>query len=99
MSKFNILDNGLSIKKISKTYGNKQIVRDISISIKRNEIVGLLGPNGVGKSTIFKIIMNIEQQKSGKILLNGIDCSNLPIHERSNKFHRGTKYFNRRLQK
>ena len=31
--------------------------------------------------------MNIEQQKSGKILLNGIDCTNLPIHERSNKFH------------
>ena len=48
MSKFNILDNGLTIKKISKTYGNKQVVRDISISINRNEIVGLLGPNGAG---------------------------------------------------
>ena len=53
MSKFNILDNGLTIKKISKTYGNKQVVRDISISINRNEIVGLLGPNGAGKTTTF----------------------------------------------
>ena len=47
-NKYNVLDNGLFIKKISKTYGNKQVVRDITISIKRNEIVGLLGPNGAG---------------------------------------------------
>ena len=59
MSKFNILDNGLTIKKISKTYGNKQVVRDISISINRNEIVGLLGPNGAGKTTTFYIIVGL----------------------------------------
>ena len=55
-NKFNLLDNGPSIK-ISKTYGNKQVVRDISISIKGNEIVGLLGPNGAGKTTTFYIIV------------------------------------------
>ena len=48
-NKFDILDNGLLIKKISKTYGNKQVVRNINISIKRREVVGLLGPNGAGK--------------------------------------------------
>ena len=57
MNKFNILDDGVSINKISKTYGNKQVVRDISISIKRKEIVGLLGPNGAGKTTTFYIIV------------------------------------------
>ena len=65
MSKFNILDNGLTIKKISKTYGNKQVVRDISISINRNEIVGLLGPNGAGKTTTFYIIVGLVKPDSG----------------------------------
>ena len=55
--KFKILDDGLSINKISKTYGNKQVVRDISIFIKKKEVVGLLGPNGAGKTTTFYIIM------------------------------------------
>ena len=45
-NKFKVLDNGLSINKISKTYGNKKVVRDISITINRRQIVGLLGPNG-----------------------------------------------------
>ena len=68
MSKFNILDNGLTIKKISKTYGNKQVVRDISISINRNEIVGLLGPNGAGKTTTFYIIVGLVKPDSGSII-------------------------------
>ena len=79
MSKFNILDNGLTIKKISKTYGNKQVVRDISISIKRKEIVGLLGPNGAGKTTTFYIIVGLVKPDSGSIVLDKVDVSNLPI--------------------
>ena len=55
-NKFQILDNGLTINKISKTYGNKQVVRDISISIKRREVVGLLGPNGAGKQQLYIIV-------------------------------------------
>ena len=84
-NKFNILDNGLSIKKISKTYGNKQVVRDISISIKRNEIVGLLGPNGAGKTTTFYIIVGLVKPDSGSILLDKLDVSNLPIYIRGTK--------------
>ena len=66
-NKFNILDNGLLINKISKTYGNKQVVRDISISINRREIVGLLGPNGAGKTTTFYIIVGLVKPDSGSI--------------------------------
>ena len=77
----------LQLDKVSKFYDKRRILNDISFKVNRSEVLGLLGPNGVGKSTIFKIIMNIEQQKSGKIFLNGIDCTNLPIHERSSKFH------------
>ena len=81
-NKFNLLDNGLSIKKISKTYGNKQVVRDISISIKKNEIVGLLGPNGAGKTTTFYIIVGLVKPDSGSIVLDKLDVSNLPIYLR-----------------
>ena len=82
MNKFNILDDGLSINKISKTYGNKQVVRDISISIKRNEIVGLLGPNGAGKTTTFYIIVGLVKADSGSVILDKLDVSNQPIYLR-----------------
>ena len=81
-SKFTILDNGLSINKISKTYGNKKVVRDISISIKRREIVGLLGPNGAGKTTTFYIIVGLVKPDSGSIVLDKLDVSDLPIYLR-----------------
>ena len=84
-NRFNLLDNGLSIKKISKTYGNKQVVRDISISIRRNEIVGLLGPNGAGKTTTFYIIVGLVKPDSGSILLDKLDVSSLPIYLRGKK--------------
>ena len=77
----------LQLDKISMFYDKRRILNDISFKVNRSEVLGLLGPNGEGKSTIFKIIMNIEQQKSGKIYLNGVDCSNFPIHERSSRFN------------
>ena len=81
-NKFNILDNGLLINKISKTYGNKKVVRDISISINRREVVGLLGPNGAGKTTTFYIIVGLVKPDSGSIILDKLDVSNLPIYLR-----------------
>ena len=85
MSKFKILDDGLIIKKLSKSYGNKQVVRDISISIKQGEIVGLLGPNGAGKTTTFYIIVGLLKADAGSIHLDKIDISNLPIYLRGEK--------------
>ena len=82
MSKFTILDEGLVIKKISKTYGNKDVVRDISISIKRGEIVGLLGPNGAGKTTTFYTIVGLIKPDRGSIFLDKSEISNYPIYKR-----------------
>ncbi len=82
MSKFKILDDGLIIKKLSKSYGNKQVVRDISISIKQGEIVGLLGPNGAGKTTTFYIIVGLVKPDRGSIFLDKIEISEQPIYKR-----------------
>lgn len=85
MNKFKILNDGLVINKISKSYGNKKVVRDISISINRGEIVGLLGPNGAGKTTTFYIIVGLIKADAGSILLDKSDISNLPIYLRGQK--------------
>ncbi len=82
MNKFKILDDGLLINKISKTYGNKEVVRDISLSIKRGEIVGLLGPNGAGKTTTFYVIVGLVKPDTGSIYLDKVEISNLPIYIR-----------------
>ncbi len=82
MSKFKILDNGLIVDKISKTYGNKEVIRDISININRGQIVGLLGPNGAGKTTSFYIIVGLIKPDRGSIYLDKVNISNTPIYER-----------------
>ena len=84
-NKFNVLDDGLIIKKISKSFDKKPIVRDISINIQRGEIVGLLGPNGAGKTTIFYIIVGLISPDSGSIIIDKVDVSNLPIYLRGKK--------------
>ena len=82
MSKFKILDNGLVIDKISKTYGNKEIIRDISMTINRGQIVGLLGPNGAGKTTSFYVIVGLIKADRGSIFLDKSEISNEPIYAR-----------------
>ena len=82
MSKFKVLDDGLVINKISKTYGNKQVIRNISLSIKRGEIVGLLGPNGAGKTSTFYVIVGLVKPDNGSIYLDKIEISDAPIYSR-----------------
>ena len=82
MNKFKLLDDGLVINKISKSYGNKKVVRDISLTINRGEIVGLLGPNGAGKTTTFYMIVGLVKPDTGSILLDKIEISKLPIYTR-----------------
>ena len=85
MNKFNVLDNGLIVNKISKSFGNKRIVRDLSLNITRGEIVGLLGPNGAGKTTTFYMIVGLVKPDTGSIILDKIDVSDLPIYIRGEK--------------
>ena len=82
MNKFNILDDGLFINKVSKSYGNKKVIRNITLSINSGEIVGLLGPNGAGKTTTFCSIVGLIKPDNGSIFLDKLDISNLPIYLR-----------------
>ena len=56
---------------INKNYGDKQILKDINLKIPRGKIIGLLGKNGTGKSTLIKLINDLLTPTSGKILVNG----------------------------
>ena len=75
-------ENELLINKISKAYGNKEVVRKISLNIKRSQIVGLLGPNGAGKTTTFYIMVGLVKQDTGEIFLDKMNVSDLPIYLR-----------------
>ena len=79
----------LELKKISMFYNKRQILNDLNLNINKQEVLGMLGPNGVGKSTIFHIITGLKDPSFGKVLINGSDCTKVPIYERATKFKIG----------
>tara|TARA_B100000989_G_C19498700_1_gene453260 strand:+ start:893 stop:1669 length:777 start_codon:yes stop_codon:yes gene_type:complete len=79
----------LSLEKISMFYNKRQILNNLDLKINKQEILGMLGPNGVGKSTIFHIITGLKDPSFGKVLINEIDCTNIPIYERATRFKLG----------
>ena len=78
--------NKISLKKISLSFNKRQILDDISFNIREGEICGLLGPNGVGKSTIFNIIVGLIKPNYGEILINQKNVTDLPIFKRAIDF-------------
>ena len=79
----------LTASHLNKSYHGRCVVNDVNIQISQGEIVGMLGPNGVGKSTIFNLITGLINPKHGKIKINGIDVSRYPIYMRTKKFQVG----------
>ncbi len=79
----------VSLKKISLSFGKRQILDNINFEVNQGQILGLLGPNGVGKSTIFNLITGLIKPAYGSILFNGINVTNYPIYERTTKFKIG----------
>ena len=63
----------LEIINLSKTYDTKEAVRDISFKVNENEIIGILGPNGCGKTTTIGMILGLLKPTKGKVLINGIE--------------------------
>jgi lipopolysaccharide export system ATP-binding protein len=77
------MPNMLEATHLSKKYKSRDVVKDVSIRIKRGEIVGLLGPNGAGKTTSFYMIVGLIPVDGGKITLDDQDITKLPVHARA----------------
>ena len=76
-------ERSLVAQDITKSYGKKRVVENVSLSINGGEIVGLLGPNGAGKTTSFYCIVGLVKMDAGTITINGNDVSKAPMHERA----------------
>jgi len=79
----------IEFKNISLSYGNRLILDNIDFKIRKGQIFGMLGPNGVGKSTIFNLITGLISPDSGKIEINGEEVNNYPVYLRTKKFKVG----------
>jgi lipopolysaccharide export system ATP-binding protein len=73
----------LKIENISKSYGKKSVIHNVDLQIKQGEIVGLLGPNGAGKTTCFYMIVGLVDNNGGKILIDDVEISKMPIYQRA----------------
>ena len=79
----------IEFENISLAYGNRLILDNINFKINEGQIFGMLGPNGVGKSTIFNLITGLISPQNGKIKIQGNDVTRYPIYLRSKKFKVG----------
>ena len=74
---------GLEVVSIAKSYDKRSVLSDISLSVGKGEVLGLLGPNGAGKTTCFYSIMGLVRPDAGRILLDGVDITKLPMYRRA----------------
>ena len=86
---FKTINSIIEFKNISLAYGNRLILDNINFKINEGQIFGMLGPNGVGKSTIFNLITGLINPKSGAIKIAGEDATQYPIYLRTKKFKVG----------
>ncbi|BFM19731.1 LPS export ABC transporter ATP-binding protein [Gilvimarinus japonicus] len=73
----------LTAHNLAKSYKRRQVVADVSMSVSSGEIVGLLGPNGAGKTTCFYMIAGLVKADNGRVTLDELDLTHLPIHGRA----------------
>ena len=73
----------LAVHSVEKSFGSRQVVRGVSIYVRRGEAVGLLGPNGAGKTTVFYMITGLIKVDRGAIELDGHDVTRLPMYQRA----------------
>ena len=73
----------LEAKGLSKRYGARAVVKDVSLALRTGEVVGLLGPNGAGKTTCFYMMVGLVPLDGGSLYLDGQDVGHTPIHRRA----------------
>ena len=86
---FKNVNSVIEFENVSIAYGNRLILDNINFKINEGQIFGMLGPNGVGKSTIFNLITGLIKPRNGKIKIQGQDVTDYPIYLRTKKFKVG----------
>jgi len=76
------MDKIIEIKNLSKSFGDKKVLEDINLYIRRGEFITLLGPSGCGKTTLLRMIAGFLQPDEGSILMEGKELAGIPPHER-----------------
>ena len=75
----------LTVENLSFSYEKHEVLHEISFTAQAGELLAILGPNGVGKTTLFKCVMGLERRYTGKILADGVDLSALSPRERAHR--------------
>jgi len=73
----------LQANNLQKFYGSREVVKDVSLTVRKGEVVGLLGPNGAGKTTSFYMIVGLVRASSGHISIDDQPVEHMPIHRRA----------------
>ena len=71
----------IEIKDITKSYGNLQVLRGVSVDIRKGEVVTIVGPSGAGKTTLLQIMGTLDRPQSGQIIYDGVDVNRLGANE------------------
>jgi len=74
---------GLRVTNLRKSYRRRPVIRDVTLSLNRGEVVALLGPNGSGKTTCFYAIAGLVTPEGGTVMLDGQDVTHLPMYRRA----------------
>jgi lipopolysaccharide export system ATP-binding protein len=74
---------GLQVRSLRKSYKKRPVIRDVSMDLRRGEVVALLGPNGSGKTTCFYSIAGLVTPEGGQVLIDGKDVTALPMYRRA----------------
>jgi len=75
--------DGLRANNLAKSFKGRQVVKDVSLHLRRGEIAGLLGPNGAGKTTCFYMMMGLITADAGRVTIDGADVTALPMYQRA----------------
>jgi lipopolysaccharide export system ATP-binding protein len=78
-----VIESILTAERLDKSFGGRRVLRDVSVRISAGEVVGLLGPNGAGKTTTFYMIVGLLRPDAGRVALNGVDVTDLPMYQRA----------------